>query len=268
MQTIDELIAAAQKAYDDAPNEEKSEKRGALEALKRAKGEGLFTQGDVNSIVKREKDSYERDFRDVLGMDLKEAKEVFEQMDDDTLAALSDAFSGDSSEDADDGDDDENPRLQKVVGAVKKLQADRDGLSETLTDLNRRYAKDKVDVAIKEALRGANLHKEYLDGEKYDELVRPVARYDDLVERVTRGEQLTQEDIAGKVERVKELSGVWFKEGDGDDGEDGATVAGHKITVGNDAVVVRPHIPATPNSNGATAEITEEDRAARASSVY
>lgn len=261
MKTIDELISDAQKAYDDAPNEEKSEKRGALEALKRVKGEGVFTQADFNHHDKKLKQEYERDFRDVLGMDLKEAKEVFEQMDDDTLAALSDAFSGEVGDDEDDsGAGDENPRLQKVVGAVKKLQADRDGLSETLTDLNRRYAKDKVDVAVERAFRDAKL-----DVDTYLEPAKRLAAYDDLIERVTKGEQLTQEDIAAKVDSVKELSGVWFKEGDGDGVEGGDE---RDLRAGSDQVVIRPHIPPTssgsgPPSRSATESYREAKYAAR-----
>lgn len=261
MKTIDELIADAENAVKNADEASKPVEQAKLDQLKTLKGEGLFTQADFNRHDRRLKEQYEGQFKEVLGMDLDEAKEVFEQLDDDTLSALSDALDSGAAGEGDSSDGEEGPRLQQVVKAVNKLQADRDGLSETLTDLNRRYSKDKVEVAIEKAFRDAGLDDAFLAPAK------SLAAYDDLVKKVADGKPVTSEEIGEKVESVKNLSGVWFKtegdEGNGTGDKDSLTVAGHRLK----EEAVRPAIPATPNGNE-SAELTDEDRAAKATSVY
>lgn len=143
--------------------------------------------------------------------------------------------------------------LRRMQAALEERDGKIDSLSTTLNDVNTRYSKDKVETAIEKAFQSAKLDEKFLGPAK------SLASYSDLIEKASRGEEVTAEEINGKVENVKALSGVWFEADDPE--KDEALVAGHRIK--EEAI----GIPATPPAGGSP-EITEEDRAKRASTVY
>lgn len=236
---IDEMIAAAREEIKASEGEEKVKAQAKAEALLEMKSEGFTkTDTEVGGIVKRKEEEATADAKkwaDLMGMTYDEAAKVFEEFDDDDFQALISAY------DSGDGED-EKPVIERVQAALKERDNKIQTLDTSLADINRRYAKDKVDVAVERAFREAKLDETFLDPAKR------LASYDDLIEKVTKGESLTNEDIAEKVNGVKELSGVWFK-GGGAEGD--TTVADRKIRAnGADDAVVRPHIPATPAGGG------------------
>lgn len=251
MAKIDELIRQAQDALNKAKDDEKPVAQAKLDALKSVKAAGVEMSNDeVNGLVTRKSSEVDDKWKDVVGVSREELGEL---LDDQTLQEL---FS-----DLEDGDEDNEgkPTLERIQEALKSRDAQIESLGSTLTDVNRRYSSDKVEVAIEKAFRDAGLDDTFLVPAK------DLAKYDDLVKKVAEGKPVTREEIQGKVENVKTLSDVWFKDADGQENgdKDGRTVAGVKLK----EEVVRPHIPATPDSTE-TAEITDDDRAARASSVY
>ena len=251
MAKIDELIRKAQDALNSAKDDDKPVAQAKLDALKDVKAAKIEMDNDeVNGLVTRKQGDAEKKWKDLVGMDHEEAKKLFEQMDDDTVKALLNPGDGDG--------DDDKPVMERVQSLLQARDTSINELKTSLSDVNGRYSKDKVDVAVERAFEAAGLDKKFLAPAKN------LAAYDDLVEKVKKGQPITHEEIQGKVDSVKTLSDVWFKaEGDGGDEEDGKTVAGHRIR----EEAVGPVIPATPQAGGPV-QITEEDRANRATSVY
>ncbi len=251
MAKIDQLIQQAQDTLNKAKDDEKPVAKAKLDALKEVKAQKIEMDNDeVNGLVARKQGDVGTKWKDLLGMEYEEAEKLFEQMDDETINAL--LHPGGEG-------DDEKPVLERVQNALKERDARIGTLETTITDVNGRYSKDKVEVAIERALLGANLDKRFLAPAK------SLAGYDDLVAKVSKGEPVSAEEIAEKVNSVKTISDVWFKgEGDDDDKDGGGrTVAGHKIK----EEPANVGIPATPQAGGSS-EISEEDRAARATSAY
>jgi hypothetical protein len=265
MAKIDELIRQAQGALNKAKEEDKAAAQARLDALEEAKKAGVEMSNDeVNGVVTRRQAEIDEKWKGVVGMSREQAEKFFEELNDDDLQALIAGAAG-SEGDGSAGGTGDKPPAERIAAALKERDAKIETLSNSFSELNRTYAKDKVDVAVREAFRSAGLDEKYLGPAK------SLAAYDDLVEKLASGQPVTTEEIGAKVESVKGLSGVWFGseagggEGNGSGGSAGRTVAGVRIK--EDAV--RPHIPATPEGrDGSAPEITDEDRAARATSVY
>lgn len=254
MSKIDQLIQKATEELNKAKDEDKAAAQAKVDALKEAKSAGVEMDNDeVNGLVTRKTSEVDEKWKGVIGMPREDAEQVFEQLNDDDLLAL---FSDGDSEDGDD-----KPVAERVQEALRSRDSKIESLSSTLSDVNRRYSSDKVEVAIEKAFRDAGLNETFLTPAK------SLAAYDDLVKKVADGKPVTSEEISGKVESVKNLSGVWFKSGEdgenGDGDKDSLTVAGHRLK----EEAVRPAIPATPDGKESS-EITDEDRAAKATSVY
>lgn len=243
--TLEQLIKDAKEALDKTENGSK-EQAAALarhEALTSVRDAGITkTQDDLNRIDRQAKEGYENSIKEALGMTLDEFKQV--------MAGVEESLSDDAG-----GEEGEGNVLARMQAALEERDGKIDSLSTTLNDVNTRYSKDKVEAAIERAFQGAKLDERFLGPAK------SLASYSDLIEKASRGEEVTAEEINGKVENVKALSGVWFK-ADEDEGA-GSLVAGHRIK----EEAVSPGIPATPQAGGPS-EITDEDRAKRASSVY
>ena len=251
MAKIDQLIQQAQDALNKAKDDEKPVAKAKLDALKEVKAQKIEMDNDeVNGLVARKQGDVGTKWKDLLGMEYEEAEKLFEQMDDETISALLDP-GGEG--------DDEKPVIERVQNALKERDTRISTLEGTISDVNGRYSRDKVEVAIERALLGAKLDDKFLGPAKR------LAGYDDLVEKVKQGQPVSAEEIAEKVNSVKSLSDVWFKtEGDEDEQDGGGkTVAGYRIK----EEAVSPGIPATPQGGGSS-EITDADRAARAASVY
>ncbi len=254
MAKIDELIRKAQEEVNRAKDDDRPVAQAKLDALKEAKSAGIeMDNTEVNGVVTRKTNETADKWKNLVGMDYDEAEKLFEDLEDDTVRTL--LGTGDSG----DGEgDDDKPVAERIQEALRSRDTKIENLSTSLTDVNRRYSADKVETAVEKAFRAASIDPAFLEPAKR------LASYDDLVQKVAGGQSVTNEEINAKVEGVKTLSGVWFKEGDGEeDTKDGLTVAGHRLK----EEAVRPHIPATPAAQE-TAEITDEDRAARAASVY
>jgi hypothetical protein len=253
MPTIDEMIAAAREAAKNSEGEEKVKAQARAEALVEAKAEGYTkTDTEVGGIVKRKEDEAKGDatkWAELVGMSYEEAEKVFEEMDDEGIQSLL----GGSD------DDDEKPVIERVQEALGSRDERISTLEASLSDTNRRYAKDKVEAAVREKFREAGLQDAYLAP------ASRLADYSDLVEKVAKGEEVTAEEISAKVDGVKELSDVWFGSSENGNGDDSRTLPGG-FKLKEESVSIG--IPATPNGNVGGNEITDEDRAARASSVY
>ena len=260
MAKIDDLIRQAQETLNKAKDEDKATAQAALDALKAAKASGVEMDNDeVNGLVARKQSAVEDEWKNVVGMSREEAKRLFEELEDDEVRKL--LLGGSPGGEGDGEGDDDKPVAERIQEALKSRDSRIESLSNTLTDVNKRYSSDKVEVAIERAFREEGLRDDFLDPAKR------LAAYGDLVEKVANGQTISNEEIAEKVNSVKTLSGVWFKaEGESEEENgngDGLVVAGHKLK----EEAVRPAIPATP-AGDESAEITEEDRAARATSVY
>lgn len=256
MSRIDELIAAAREAAKNAEGEEKARQQARAEAFLEAKGEGYTkTDTEVGGIVKRNRDEAASDgskWAELLGMDYEEAETLLNEMESGGLQSL---LSGNE----DNEDEGEGNVLSRVQAALEDRDSRIEDLSSSLADTNRRYAKDKVEVAFERAFDNARLDKTYLAPAKR------LASYDDLVEKAAKGGEVSPDEIAERIESVKELSGVWFGgEGDSEGESDGRTLPGG-FKIKEEAVSI--NIPATP-AGRTSSDITDEDRAQRASSVY
>lgn len=248
---LDQRINDAKEALDKT--EEGSKERDValtrMDVLTELRDAGLGkSQDDMNRLDRQNKEefnSYKTKVESVLDGSVEEFEETLTKV------------MGSRPDGEGDGDEDGNA-LKRMQAALQERDQKIDTLSTTLTDVNTRYSKDKVDAAVERAFKAAGLDEKFLAPAK------SLAGYDDLVGKVTKGESVTNEEVAEKVGSVKTLSGVWFQaEGDEGEGEGGRLVAGHKLK----EEPVSPGIPATPQGGG-SAEITDEDRAKRASSVY
>lgn len=259
MTRIDEMIEAARNAAKNAEGEEKTRLQAKAEALLEMKDEGFKLSGDeVSGLVRRKEDDAKEEatkWAALMGMSYEDAEKVLEEFNDEDFQDLISAY--DSSKD----DGEEKPVLERVQSALKERDSKIEDLSTSLSDINRRYAKDKVDVAVERAFLDAKYEKDLLPAAKN------LTSLEDLYAKVAKGEPITNDEINAKVEGVTKLSGGRLQSSTETGDDDTTTVAGHKIKADGEEVVVRPHIPATPNGNG-SAQITDEDRAARAASAY
>lgn len=250
MARIDEMIEAARNAAKNAEGEEKARQQARAEALLEMKGEGYTkTDTEVGGIVKRNREEAGADsekWTEIFGMTMEEVEEAVAELEN----ATDDLSEGD--------DDDAEPSsvLERMRSALSQRDSRIEDLSTSHADLNRRYAKDKVDVAFANASRDAGLDDKFLAP------ARELAAYGDLVEKITKGETVSPDEITERVNSVKEISDVWFKSDERQADRD-HIIAGHRIK----EEAIRPHIPATPTAKE-SAEITDADRAARATSVY
>ncbi len=263
MPTIDEMIQAAREQAKNAEGEDKARAQARAEALLEMKSEGYTkTDTEVGGIVKRNRDEASAEsgkWSELVGMDYAAAEKLFSEMNDGSIQSL---LSGDSEDGDGDGEGEERPMIERVSSLLEDRDARINDLSSCLDDVNKRYATDKVETAIRDRFREAGLDDSYLDPAKR------LASYDDLVEKAAKGGDVTADEIAAKVDGVKELSGVWF--GSSESSSDGDSNGGRTLPGGfklkEEAISIG--IPATPNGRVEANDMTEEDRAARATSVY
>lgn len=248
MARIDEMIEAARNAAKNAEGEEKARQQARAEALLEMKGEGYTkTDTEVGGIVKRNREEAGADsekWTEIFGMTMEEVETAVAELENAT-----DDLSDSEGEE-------EGSVLSRMQSALQQRDSRIEDLSTSHADLNRRYAKDKVDVAIERAFKSAGLDERFLAP------ASNLAAYGDLVEKITKGGTVSPDEITERVNSVKEISDVWFKSDERQADRD-HIIAGHRIK----EEAIRPHIPATPTAKE-SAEITDADRAARAASPY
>lgn len=262
MAKIDELIARARAEAKNAEGEEKVKAEARAAAILEMKGEGFkLHEDEVGGLVKRKTDEAGGDaekWKTLVGMEYDEAAKLFEDLDDDAVQALFGEASGDDT-----------PVIERVQSALtERDQKIQDGQKYTQS-LARDLYSERVENRLKSALGSLTLDdgtKVSLRDGRFDR-VRNLVGEDELVEKLMKGETIEAGEFSARAkslyEDMSEIFVVPGEAGDGENGNGSRTVAGHRIV----EEAVRPHIPATPNGEQ-TAEITEEDRAARASSVY
>lgn len=250
---IDQMLADAREAAKNAEGEEKVKAEARAAAILEMKGEGFKLSADeVGGLVKRKEDEAEanaRKWEALLGMSLEETEKAVEDLD-----------VGEEDEDEETG----TPGFARLTSQLQSLQAERESGKQELADLRSRYSADKVEVAFDEKFRDARIDPAFLD------LAKEVAKYDDIIQEVASGKPVPSERINERVESIKTRSGVWFKPEGEEDGNGQGSSGGGRVLAGGYKLkeeAARPHIPATPNSREST-QITDEDRAARAASVY
>lgn len=249
---IDELITAAQKSVDESTEESKAVAEARLAAFQEAKEAGItLSQDEVNNIIKTEKEKAEGAandaWKEVLEMDLDEAKEILEGMNDEELQTL--LGNSDSEEEG----DEEESMPERVKTALRELKQEKDQLAESTHDFQRRYYDSDIASRLTNALRAEGLQDAYLDPAKR------LSEYSKLVDKAMEGEVPSDDEIQQAAGSIKELSPVWFEDGSGEGSEDGSRVVA--------GVRVKDGIPATPRENR-SAELTEAQRAERTASVY
>lgn len=248
---IDELINAAQKSVNESSEESKAVAEARLAALQEVKEAGVtLSQDEVNGLIKSEKEKAEKgahdSWREVLDMDLDEAKGILEGMNDEELQTL---LGGDGSE----GDgESEDTMADRIKAALEERDNRINSLGESQHDFQRKYYDERIQNRIAQSLRSEGLQDAYLDPAKR------LSGYGDLVDAAMNGEEPSEEKIGEVVSGIKEMSPVWFQS-EGSSNDDGSRVVA--------GVRVRDGIPATPRANGSS-ELTEQQRAERANSPY
>lgn len=249
MPKIDELITAAEKSVEESTEEDKARNEGYLKALEDARqAEITLSQAEVNNLLKSERETAEGKandaWKEVLDMDLDEAKEILKGMNDEELQTLlgSEGEEGESEESV----------AERFKTALQERDAKINSLSESQHDFQRRYFDTDIRSRLEAALRAEGLQDNYLDPAKR------LSEYGKLVDKAMEGEVPSDHEIREAASSIKELSPVWFESQQDQAGDGSRVVAG---------VTVRDGIPATPRENRSS-ELTEAQRAERTNSVY
>jgi hypothetical protein len=261
MAKIDELIRKQQEEVNKAKDDDKPLAQAKLDALKDAKAAGIEMDNDeVNGFVTRKTNEAADKWKDLVGMDYDEAEKLFEDLEDDTVRTLlGTGNSGDGE-----GEDDK-PVIERVQSALRERDQKIRAGEEYTQGLARDLYSERVENRLKSALGSVTLDdgtKVSLKDGRFDR-VRALVGEGDLVKKLMDGETVEAGAFTERAKALYDDMPEIFDSGGGGGGNGAKTVAGHKIV----EEAVRPHIPATPDGQQG-AEITDEDRAARASSVY
>lgn len=260
MAKIDQLIQQAQDALNKAKEDEKPAAQAKLDALKEAKAAGVEMGNDeVNGLVTRKTSEANDKWKDVVGMSREDAEGLFKELDDDAIKAL---LGGE-------GEGDDKPVIERVQSALRERDQKIQDSQEYTQSLARDLYSERVENRLKSALGSVTLDdgtRVSLKDGRFDR-VRSLVGEQDLVKKLMEGQTIEAGAFTEAAKNLyQDLPEVFVAPdggGNGDGNGGGTKVAGHKIV----EEAVRPHIPATPDGQQ-TAEITDEDRAARATSAY
>jgi hypothetical protein len=257
--TLEQLIKDAKEALDrtDKDTPEYTAAIAKVEALTSVRDAGITkTQDDLNRIDRQAKEGYENSVKETLGMTLDEFKQV--------VASVEESLPGDSGEG--EGEEEGNV-LERMQETIRQQGEQIKSANDSNTNLSRSLYSERVENNLRRAFgelevgEGDDKRKVSLKDGRFD-LVRRLAGEDELVEKAMNGETLDASVFSERVRTVYAgMPEVFDAEGE-NLGNGSATVAGHRVKE-----EASPGIPATPSSRE-TSEITDEDRAARASSVY
>ena len=251
MKTIDQRIADARTAVANAGDADKAARQAELQLLESLKADGMFTQGDFNAHDKKLKEAHEEAVRETLGMDLDEFAQVVE--------SVSESF-GDGEGDGDgDGDGDEGGSnvLERMQRELETRDKRLKTAEERTSGLSRELYAERVEKNVLDVFRARQLK----DGRT--QLARQLFNEAELVDKLVNGETLPEDVYTSRADKILEQSPEWFgPEGGGRDLGNGVRLKPDALQDGPG-----PGIPPTPESR-TSADLSEADRAARATSVY
>lgn len=242
--TLDEMIAAAKSRLDNASDENaKLQAAAEVDALTKAKEAGYTkTQDDLNAVDKQNKDAL-KNFREEVEKYTGPWDSFKETLANVEQQIVTDPNSAPATGDGDPaGKGDADPVLNRVFGELKTRDEAIKSERESRLAFERNYHKERLSNTLNSQFKSLNLQDDFYQP------ARELVRLDPLVEKAMQGEDVEGE-IKAQTERVKELSGVWFKE---PEPEGGPTLP--------------PGVPRSPNG-GEPRQLTDEEREKRSESV-
>lgn len=241
--TLDQMIADAKKRLDEATDENaKLQAAAQVDALTKAKEAGyVYTQDDFNAVDRQNKKALE-DFQTEVERytgpwdSFKETLANVEQQ----IVTNPDAAGQGDGDPAGKGDAD--PVLNRVFGELKTRDEAIKSERESRLAFERNYHKERLSNTLNNQFKSLNLQDDFYQP------ARELVRLDPLVEKAMQGEDVEGE-IKAQTERVKELSGVWFKAPEPENG-----------------IRIPPGVERSPNG-GEPRQLTDEEREQRSESV-
>lgn len=243
--TLDEMIAAAKSRLDNASDENaKLQAAAEVDALTKAKEAGYTkTQDDLNAVDKQNKDAL-KNFREEVEKytgPWDSFKETLANVEQQIVTDPDAAGQGDGDPA---GKGDADPAASRVFAELKNKDAALEAERNERLKFEREYRQERLTNTLRDQFKSLGLQDSY--SAAAHEFISP--HLSTLVEKAMKGEDVTQE-VQQQAERVKELSGVWFKAPEPENG-----------------IPIPPGVERSPNG-GEPRQLTDEEREQRSESV-
>lgn len=198
--SLDQMIADAEKAVQDASEEDKAKAEATLGTLKKVRDAGYTkTQNDLNAAEKARKEELREFKARVEGLvgDFDQFETVVK-----TQIPATQSSAGQQSGEGGGADD----LLTRFRGELKSrddaIEAER---NERLS-FQRELKQERLSHDLERRFKDLGLQDPYRNAAR--EFVSP--RLESIVEKAMQGEEV-DEDLNAQAERIKELSPVWFE---------------------------------------------------------